>query len=164
MIRPETPEDVDAISRLHISSFPSDAESRLVDELRRANHLQVSLVAEESGEIIGHVAISPVTTHTRVAGSGLAPVAVLEEHRRQGIAASLIRAGLESCRVAGIDWVVVLGDPAYYRRFGFLPAAEFGLVDEYGGGPAFQIIALRAGSIPVNAGTVRYAPEFAMFG
>jgi putative acetyltransferase len=69
--------------------------------------------------------------------------------------------GLEACRIAGFGWVVVMGEPAYYSRFGFRPAAEFGLFDDYGGGPAFQAIELVPEALPVGAGVVRYAPEFA---
>jgi putative acetyltransferase len=54
-----------------------------------------------------------------------------------------------------------MGEPAYYSRFGFRPAAEFGLADEYGGGPAFQAIELVPGALPIGAGLVQYAPEFA---
>jgi putative acetyltransferase len=54
-----------------------------------------------------------------------------------------------------------MGEPAYYSRIGFRPAAEFGLSDEYGGGQAFQAIELVPGALPVGAGLVRYAPEFA---
>jgi putative acetyltransferase len=60
--------------------------------------------------------------------------------------------------------VVVLGGPAYYRRFGFTAAAGWGLADEYGGGDAFQVLEIRAGAIPRGAGLVRYAPEFAALG
>ncbi len=56
---------------------------------------------------------------------------------------------------------MVLGEPHYYQRFGFRPSSQFGLVDEYGGGAAFQVLAMIPGSLPVNAGLVRYAPEFA---
>jgi putative acetyltransferase len=64
------------------------------------------------------------------------------------------------CEEAGCGFVVVLGDPAYYRRFGFRPARSFGLSDEYGGGDAFQALELREGAIPPGGGVVRYAPEF----
>ena len=128
--------------------------------LRAAGRLSVSLVAEVGGAVIGHIAFSPVTAASGVAGAGLAPVAVAEPHRRQGVAAELIRSGLEACRIAGFGWVVVMGEPAYYSRFGFRPAAEFGLADEYGGGSAFQAIELIPDALPVGAGLVRYAPEF----
>ena len=96
-----------------------------------------------------------------VVGLGLAPVAVLPEYRRQGIAANLIRVGLEQCKERGVGLVIVLGDPAYYGRFGFKPASTWGLENEYGGGDAFQAMELRAGAIPRDGGLVRYGPQFA---
>jgi putative acetyltransferase len=160
-IRPERPDDVRAIHDVHVASFPMDVEARLVDALRAAGRLSVSLVAEAGEKVVGHVGFSPVTAANGAIGAGLAPVAVMADHQRQGIAADLIRAGLAACRDAGFRWAVVLGEPSYYARFGFRPAAEFGLSDEYGGGPAFQALELVAGQMPAGAGLVRYAPEFA---
>ena len=159
--RRECDTDLAVIHSVHVLCFPTDAEARLVDRLREARRLTVSLVAEVDGEIVGHVAFSPVTVASGATGIGLAPVAVLEAHRRQGIAARLIEAGLQACREAGFGWAVVLGDPAYYARFGFRPASEFGLSDEYGGGDAFQVIELIDAQLPMNGGLVQYAPEFA---
>jgi putative acetyltransferase len=161
VIRPEQPGDVTAIHAVHAASFPTAVEARLVDLLRQAGHLSLSLVAEREGTVVGHVALSPVSTATGAIGAGLAPVAVWAAHRRQGIAARLIEAGLAGCRAAGFGWAVVMGEPAYYARFGFRPAHEFGLTDEYGGGPAFQAVELIPGRLPWGAGLVRYAPEFA---
>lgn len=163
-VRPEQPGDVRAIHALHTASFPSESEARLVDLLRGAGRLPVSLVADVDGKVIGHVAFSPVTASSNFPGAGLAPIAVLEHHRRQGIAAALVHAGLQACREAGFGWAVVLGDPAYYSRFGFRAAQEFGLTDEYGGGPAFQAIPLVPNGVPTGAGLVRYAPEFDSLG
>jgi putative acetyltransferase len=163
-IRPEQPTDLAAIHALNAASFPAPGEARLVDLLRDAGRLQVSLVADAGLALVGHVAFSAVTTATGIVGTGLAPLAVLESHRRRGIAESLVRTGLEACRSAGIGWVVVLGDPTYYGRFGFQPASTFGLVDEYGGGGAFQALELIPGQLPRGAGLVRYAPEFATVG
>jgi putative acetyltransferase len=163
-IHPERPGDAASIRAVHAASFPTDLEARLVDLLRAADRLPVSLVAEVSGMVIGHIAFSPVTAASGAIGAGLAPVAVSEPYRRKGIAAELIRAGLEACRVAGFGWAVVMGEPAYYSRFGFRPAADFGLSDEYGGGPAFQVIELVPGALPRGSGLVRYAPEFAAVG
>ena len=163
-IHPERPGDAAAIHAVHAASFPTDVESRLVDLLRSAGRLPVSLVAEIGDAVVGHVAFSLVTTASGAVGVGLAPVAVAESHRRRGIAAGLVRAGLEACRAAGFGWAVVMGEPAYYSRFGFRPASEFGLSDEYGGGQAFQAIELVPGALPVGAGLVRYAPEFSAVG
>jgi putative acetyltransferase len=156
--------DVAAIHVLHAASFPTDAEARLVSLLRAAGHLPVSLVAEVDGAVVGHVAFSPVMAVTGAVGAGLAPVAVSGPHRRQGIAARLIEDGLAACRSTGFGWAVVMGEPAYYSRFGFRPASEFGLADEYGGGPAFQAVELVPGALPSGAGLVRYAPEFTSLG
>ena len=160
-VHPERPGDAEAIHAVHAASFPTEAEARLVGLLRAAGRLPVSLVAEVGGAVVGHIAFSPVTAASGAVGAGLAPVAVAEPHRRQGVAAELVRLGLEACRIAGFGWVVVMGEPAYYSRFGFRPAAEFGLFDDYGGGPAFQAIELVPEALPVGAGVVRYAPEFA---
>jgi putative acetyltransferase len=159
-IRREQPGDIAAIHAVHRACFPTSAEARLVDLLRAAGRLSVSVVAEEAGQVVGHVAFSPVDAGDGRIGAGLGPVGVLEVHRRQGIGATLVLAGLAACRDAAVPWVVVLGDPSYYARFGFRPASDFGLRDEYGGGPAFQCLELLPGSIPVGAGIIRYAPEF----
>ena len=90
-LRPERAQDAAAIHAVHRASFPTDMEARLVDSLRAAGRLCVSLVAEVGGAVVGHVAFSPVTTGSGTAGAGLAPVAVAEAHRRRGIAAELIR-------------------------------------------------------------------------
>ncbi len=163
-VHPERPGDAAAIHAVHAASFPTDLEARLVDLLRTSGRLPVSLVAEVGGAVVGHVAFSPVTAASGALGVGLAPVAVAEAHRRQGIAAGLVRAGFGACRVAGFGWAVVMGEPAYYSRFGFRPASEYGLSDEYGGGEAFQAVELVLGALPVGAGLVRYAPEFAAVG
>lgn len=81
-------------------------------------------------------------------------------HRRQGIGAQLVSAGLEAARHTEHRWAVVLGEHGYYGCFGFQAALAFGLIDAYGGGEAFQVIELVPGGIPVGAGLVSYAPEF----
>ena len=164
IVRPERPADADSIRALHVACFPTAGEARLVDLLRAAGRLSASLVAEVGAVLVGHVAFSPVAVAAGEGGAGLAPLAVAGPHRRQGIAARLVGEGLEACRAAGFGWVVVLGEPAYYSRFGFRAAPEFGLSDEYGGGPAFQVVELVPGAVPVGAGLVRYAPEFASLG
>jgi putative acetyltransferase len=119
------------------------------------------LVAEERREVVGHIAFSPVIVLGATDGVGLAPVAVLPAFRRRGIAHQLIERGLVVCGQLGKGFVVVLGDPSYYRRVGFVPASRWGLRDEYGGGDAFQAMELRTDAIPASGGVVHYAPEFA---
>ena len=161
-VRPEVNADIAAIHDLHAIAFPTLAEARLVDALRAAGHLILSLVAAgDDGLIAGHLAFSPVTIDDTSVGVGLAPVAVLPAYRCRGIAAHLIREGLGRCRDAGYGFVVVLGEPEYYARFGFKRASTWGLRDEYGGGAAFQAFEVRPDAIPSNGGLVRYAPGFA---
>jgi putative acetyltransferase len=163
-IRAECLTDAIAIGWLIDSAFSTPAEARLVDALRANANLLVSLVAEADGEVVGHVAFSPVMIGDGgivARGAGLAPVAVAESWRRQGIAAGLIRAGLDACRALGIPFVVVLGDPAYYSRFGFQWAADYGITNEYGADQEFRIIELVPGSLPTSGGLARYGAEFA---
>jgi putative acetyltransferase len=164
LIRPERPGDAARIHAVRAAAFPTAAEARLVDQLRAAGHLRVSLVAEVGDVMVGHVAFSPVAASSGAAGAGLAPISVVDSYRRQGIAAGLIRDGLQACREAGFGWVVVLGQSTYYSRFGFRAASEFGLSDEYRGGSAFQALELVRGTLPVGGGLVRYAREFATLG
>jgi putative acetyltransferase len=160
IVRAERPGDPPAIHAVHVASFPTSVEADLVDQLRAAGRLPISLVAEADDAIVGHIGFSPVTVGSEPAGMGLAPVAVIETYRRRGVAAELVRCGLKECRAAGVGWVVVLGDPTYYERFGFRPASAFGLSDEFNGGRHFQVVELIADQLPTGAGLVRYAPEF----
>lgn len=163
IIRAEQHGDEDGIENVLRSCFPTAAESQLVRVLRRAGRLTTSMIAIVGNQIIGHASFSPVKTEQNEEGLGLAPVAVLPDFRRQGIAARLIESGLQFCRTSGCPWCVVLGEPAYYVRFGFQPASRYGLMDEYGGGDSFQVLELTTNSVPKGAGLVRYAPEFAIF-
>lgn len=166
LIRDEQADDATVIHQLIAASFPTDAESRLVDLLRASGRLSFSLLAVKDERIVGHIAFSPVTTAIGGAttGLGLAPLAVAESERQRGIGEALVRAGLQRCREAAVPYVVVLGAPDYYGRFGFSAAAEFGLYDAYGGGAAFQVLELGKAGAPRDGGLVQYAPEFAIFG
>jgi putative acetyltransferase len=163
-LRPERDDDRAAIRALHTAAFEGAAEAELVDALRASGRLTLSLVgADEAGAVMGHVAFSPACLDGAAEGLGLAPVAVAAGSRRRGLADALIRAGLAAVERDGWPWVVVLGAPAYYRRFGFRAASERGLVDEFGGGDAFMVLELRAGALPAGGGVVRYAPDFDVF-
>jgi putative acetyltransferase len=165
-IRPEGPADIAAIRRVLEAAFPTAAEARLVERLRDGGHLLISLVAEEDGAVVGHIAFSPVQVDGAApagGGVGLAPVAVLPGHQRQGLGGRLIREGLAACERAGYEFVVVLGEPAYYRRFGFDRAARRGLGNEYDAVEEFMVLELKGGAIPTSGGMVRYGPEFAEF-
>lgn len=163
IIRDERAGDEAAIREVLTAAFPSEQVARLVDDLRRGGRLALSLVAAVEERIVGHVGFSPVTIEGAPGGLGLAPVAVAPDFQGRGTGAALIRAGLAACGQRGAGFVVVLGEPAFYRRFGFKPAGRWKLTDAYGGGEAFQAIELRPGAIPTREALVRYAPEFSLF-
>src|SRR5262245_54267184 len=114
VIRPECSDDVGAIYAVHASAFPTEEEAKLVDRLRAANHLSVSFVAEHDGQVVGHIAFSPVLLKNTPGGLGLAPMGVMLEYQRRGIGDSLVRKGLEAAVKVGAEFVVVLGHPTYY--------------------------------------------------
>lgn len=125
IVRAETPADISAIRSVTQIAFAdaehsSQTEGAILDALRRAGALILSLVAEQDGRIVGHVGFSPVTIDGADAGwVGLGPVSVLPGHRRAGVGAMLIEEGLARMRRSGAAGCVVLGDPRYYSRFGF---------------------------------------------
>jgi putative acetyltransferase len=163
LIRAERAAERTTIHAVVAAAFPTDSEARLVDALRDDGMLRVSLVAEVDGRIAGHVAFSPITIDGRSLrpdALGLAPVAVLPPHQRRGIGAALVRAGLDACRAVATPLVVVLGEPAYYRRFGFRPASTWRLGNHYGAGDEFMAQELVAGATPPAGGLVGYAPAF----
>jgi putative acetyltransferase len=163
-IRPERLDDAGAIREVLRSSFPSEDEATLVDRLRDAGKARVSLVAEVDGLVVGHVLFSPVSVDPSEAGGfGLAPLAVLATHRRAGVGAGLVGEGLAACRREGCPFVVVLGDPGYYGRFGFSTASAIGLRNEYGVDREFMVVELTPSGLPTAGGLVRYGPEFSTF-
>jgi putative acetyltransferase len=162
-IRLVRPEDEPAIRAVLTAAFPSTAEADLVERLVAAGHDELALVAENAGQLIGYLLFSPVTIEREgrvvAEGLGLAPLAVMPAHQRQGIGTQLTVAGLQTLEAAGCPFVVVLGHPAYYRRFGFVTASEHGLANEYGADDAFMVLAID--EAPPPAGLVKYGPEFA---
>jgi putative acetyltransferase len=166
ILRTEQPRDPTGIRTVHLAAFGSPAEANLVDELRAVARPLVSWVAEEDGQILGHVLFSPVTLtgHSELNLLGLAPLAVLPPSQRRGVGTALVHAGLEACREFGVGAVVVLGHPTYYPRFGFRPAANFGLTCEYDSPPeAFMALELQPGHLAAASGTIRYHDAFREF-
>ena len=163
-IRPETPSDAAAIRRVHVEAFGQPDEADLVDALRAAGALRISLVAAEGATVIGHIAFSAVVVRagaSTINTLGLAPMAVLPEYQHRGIGSRLVRAGLAACGDTPHGLVFVLGAPPFYGRFGFTPAKPLGLTWEHGGPPdAFMVQALQRGMLPGVRGVVAYRPEF----
>jgi putative acetyltransferase len=130
IIRSEMESDVEAISDVTKAAFKDHPHSKqteqfIVNALRAARALTLSLVAEVGGKMVGHIAFSPVTVSD---GSdswfGLGPVSVLPDYQKQGIGKSLIHEGLSLLKALGAKGCVLVGDPDYYERFGFKSFSE----------------------------------------
>lgn len=166
VIRDEEPSDVEAVHRVNVAAFPTDAEAKLVRALRDSDALVLSLVAEHDGEIVGHIAFSPVSITSDdatmvVAAIGLGPMAVAPPRQRSGIGAQLIEEGLRRLREAGHRLCVVLGHPEYYLRAGFVRASKHDIWWERDAPePSFMIQPLVSGALDGVHGTVSYRPEF----
>ena len=166
-IHPEAADDIAEIRRVEQSAFDRTTEADLVDLCRQRGQSALSLVAVLEGRIVGHLLFTPLTMFPPapgLRGLGLGPVAVLPELHGQGIGSRLILEGLEQCDRQGVDFVVLLGDPRYYTRFGFIPGREFGLSSEYGDGDEFQARELRPSALRGIRARVKYVPEFAETG
>jgi putative acetyltransferase len=163
VIRPERPGDSTQIRHVNELAFGQPAEADLVDTLRTTCSEALSLVAEDGGEIVGHILFTPVVVEGRlVSGMGLAPMAVLPDRQRQGIGSQLVKRGLDHLRERGCPFVVVVGHPEYYPRFGFEPASKHGLACQWEGMPdaAFMVLVLDEHAMEGVSGVARYRDEF----
>jgi putative acetyltransferase len=161
VIRPETGRDVDGIRRVNIVAFQGhpysqQTEHLIVEALRAADALEVSLVAESDGEVVGHIAFSPAGIGGSSTGwSLLGPVAVQPARQGEGIGRALVEAGLDALRSRGACGCVLVGDPAFYDRFGFARCP--GVV--WQGVPDENVLCLlMSGQMPT--GEVTYHPAF----
>ena len=146
---------------MHLAAFPTAVEADLVEALARGGDLAISLVAEVEGAVVGHIAFSVMQVRAdgaAVVALGLAPVAVLPERQSAGIGAALIQAGVAAAKASGAALIFVLGEPAYYARFGFDPAEAAPFASPYAG---TYLMALRLSGERAAAGSANYAPAFA---
>lgn len=161
-IRPFRDGDLAAVARVNRAAFGREDEASLVATLHTAGHVAYELVAERDDEIVAHILFSPVTVEHGDDGRalGLAPLAVAPPFQRQGIGTALTQAALTTLATGPYRMIAVLGDPAYYTRFGFGPASAAGLNDVYGAGDDFMALALKPGGLDGYAGRVNYVAEF----
>ena len=151
-IRKEAAKDIEQVTEILKTAFPTDTESKLVEVLRANDKAIISLVAAKGHQILGHILFSPVTTTPPI--------------QEKGIGSQLIREGLRLCQELEYDYCVVLGNPKYYQHFGFERTSNFNLQNEYGVNDEFMVICfsnqvmLEKEMAPL---LVRYSPEFALF-
>jgi len=154
-IRNETDADVGAITKVTIAAFKTleisnHTEQFIIDALRAAKALTVSLVAELDGCVIGHIAFSPVAISDGTPNwYGLGPVSVLPEYQRQGIGKALIREGLSRLRDMNAQGCCLVGHPDYYRKFGFTNPPELGM----------RVFHQRSFLLCLSTGILRRAPS-----
>jgi len=168
-LRNELPGDVPAIHELVVAAFGQEDEAKLVDGLREQGDLVLSHVADRKGEIIAHLAFSPLQildaegSPLELPGPvlGLAPMAVAPKFQRTGVGTGLLRSAMARLSQEGVAALVVLGHPNYYPRFGFKPASQarlrcpFEVPDA-----AFLLWTPEPLGDDALAGTVKYAPAF----
>jgi putative acetyltransferase len=162
-IRKETPADQDAIRRLYEIAFDQEAESYLIDRLRTGCPHYLSFVALQKDRVVGHILFTPVTLDSNgLSGMGLAPMAVSPALQKRGVGRQLVRHGLDSLRESGCPFVIVLGHPDYYPRFGFEPASAYRIESQWREVPdeAFLIMVFDHAALPKEGGVARYRPEF----
>jgi putative acetyltransferase len=151
LIRNETSADIAVISEVTAAAFETMAisdhtEQFIVEALRAADALTVSLVAEADGTVVGHIAFSPVTLSDGTRDwYGLGPVSVHPDFQRKGIGKALVQGGLSRLKMLGAKGCCLVGYPEYYRQFGFRSVA--GLVYE-GVPPEFFLALSFDGNIP----------------
>ncbi|WP_065750767.1 GNAT family N-acetyltransferase [Bradyrhizobium paxllaeri] len=161
IVRSETPEDIAAIRIVQEVAFGQPAEAQLVDDLCAAGDAVFSLVAVDHGTVVGHVLFSRMTAP--FPALALAPVAVLPEYRRTGFASRLIRQGIARSEADGWRGIFVLGDPVFYRRFGFDAGKASGFISPYAG-PHLMVMPLGGNELPADRGVIEHAPAFAKLG
>lgn len=167
-VRPERAIDLDQIHELHRLAFGRPAEAELVDAIRTGSDFlpELSLVAvADDGSVLGHVLVSRIALEPEADGElidvlALAPLAVLPPHAGRGIGTALTAAVLEGADARDEPFVAVVGSPAFYGRFGFVPAAEHGIDGPYAdAGDAFQVRP-RAAADSLRPGNLNYPAMF----
>jgi len=141
------PADHAAIAQVTRAAFGQPAEAELVDRLRADGDVVFELVASDAGTVVGHILFSRLWADSQELYVAMAPVSVHPNVQRTGVGSRLVRRGLEVARELGAYAVLVLGDPAYYSRFGFTAQAAARVKAPYAGSPAFMGLALEPGAL-----------------
>ena len=163
LIRLEKRKDGAAVRIINLSAFNTPAEADLVEVLRKEARPIISMVAEEDGEVVGHILFSPVNLSGKpdLKIMGLGPMAVLPRCQGRGIGSALVKAGLQRCREIGFRAVTVLGHPWFYPRFGFVPSIMYGITSDYEvPADVFMLTELQPGYLDGAGGTIHYHAAF----
>lgn len=162
----ETEDDTTSIRAVVTAAFGRTSEANLVEAIRNSPNFipQLSIVAKEDGDVLGHVMLSAIAIAAQnrtVPALALAPLSAIPARQHEGIGSQLVKVALTKCRELGHSIAVVLGEPQYYRRFGFQTASQFGvqapfLVPD----DAFMVLELKPGALKGVSGIVQYPTYF----
>lgn len=161
-IREESPDDIAAIREVNRLAFGQGLEGQVVDALRANGGVVLSLVAVSDGKIVGHILYSPAVVGA-FRGAALGPMAVLPDYQRQGLGSQLVTTGNRRIGEAGHPFVIVLGHPQFYPRFGFTPASarsircQWDVPDD-----VFMVLILDSTKTEGMTGLAQYRSEFSM--
>jgi putative acetyltransferase len=166
MIRREMPDDIQSIYKVNKAAFSRENEGKLVNAIRESEHFipELSLVAEENGEVIGYILFSKIFIKQDgelTEAIALAPMAVQPEFQGKGVGSALVKEGLVKCKQLGYPLVIVLGHPEFYPRFGFEKASDKGIVPPFPvPDEVFMVCELKEGAADKMKGEVVYPPSF----
>ena len=164
IVKETTRDDEDSVRLIHESAFEKPDESNLVDAICRSNSFikELSLLACMNDMVVGHILYSKVGLEGQPDKNilALAPVAVLPEFQNQGIGTSLINAGNQKADQLKFEFITVLGDPQYYRRFGFRTSTEYGINSTFNVKPEFYMVLPLSHYKKETSGTVVYPQPF----
>jgi len=162
-LRDASDDDRDALRDLHRAAFPTDAQARITDALLDGPDAPLSVVAEHRGRVVGHVVLSIMVHEDEPGSRGLlavGPVAVRPDHQRRGIGRALVREAVRQARDVRAGRLFVLGDPAFFRPLGFIPASAEGFTIAFDqAGDAFQTLDLGPRR-PITPGRVAWSDTF----
>ena len=161
-IREERAGDIPEIRTVNQHAFEQDQEGNIVEALRSNGAVLLSLVAMLDRRVVGHILYSPVSLGC-VNGAALGPMAVLPQHQRQGIGSRLIEEGNRRLKESGCPFIIVVGHPNFYPRFGFVPASTRGISCEWEiPDEAFMVLTLDDARMSGASGLAQYRPEFSI--
>ena len=164
IIRTERADDYEAVFKINSQVFDTDGEAKLVNSLRSANIDLISLVAELSGKVVGHILFSPVSIEgasSALKVFGLGPMAISPNVQKKGIGSKLIQTGLEQCRKKSVDAVFVLGYPEFYTKCGLQLARPLGFFfQDQKFDPYFMVVELTLDCLKDSSGEILYHPLF----
>lgn len=162
----EQPEDIISIRQVNRVAFGGEYEAKVIDRLRQNCPDILSLVVKDGEDVVGHILFSPAQIVKdgggHISGMGLGPLAVHPDYQGLGIGSALCKVGLQRIKKNGYPFVVVLGHPGYYPRFGFERASAYGIKTAFQDVPdeAFMICIFDNVSSRDLKGIAYYRPEF----